>query len=564
MEVEDFRKISPKLSDPAVSLPAYGYVQHQKNGAPMKFDPYAITDKLQATILSYVSKPPQIGSQVAFLVLLGYRQGGKSTVAEIAMYPPTAYTPAHDHVCLADTNDRAEYLHKRVHYTHQRWPEAIRVPTVSSRESRQLTFDQKIGGKMRILSMQQSAVGIGESPDSFHWSEVGFCDYADDQWTMMLPATVNRDHCRGMLECTPTPADAGGTPFWKDITSDAKYGRGRWIYAFFPFWDGKLNRRPWVAGTSIEQDEYRLLNKYGKLGLTLENLAFRRFMCETDPRIRRNPDLFGVFYPFDDVSCWHATQKGVIASAILQKFVDQESVPWRGPYMEYEAPIPDAQYAIGVDPSGFGVRDHASFQVGKVYDDELTQVACFSNNIADPIAVARKLIEVGTRYNNALIVVEANGVGAAILALLIQAGYTRVYYSDANKPGWPAGEQRNDTSLSYLVDSLLDVMVLHDEDTISQLGSYKNDKKIETSAATELLREGKISRGRRERHHWDKVSALIMMCVGARDLPRRHRPTSRIIKVAQQFTALPYEAQQEYFKRVEQQVKHVRRYRRRK
>lgn len=554
MSIDDLIRLAPRLRDPRLSLPAYGYVQNQKDGTPIRFDPYAITEQLQATVVSYFAQPPIINGQTAFLALLGYRQGGKSTTAEIAAYPLTAYTPGHDHVCIADRNDRAGYLHKRVHYTHTRWPEAIRVPTERSREVMQLTFDRNVGGKMRILSMQQSAVGIGESPDSVHWSEVGFADYAEDQWTLMLPAVINRDHCRFIAECTPTPSDAGGTAFWQDMCRDAQQRKGRWVYAFFPFWDGKLNRRNWERGQSLDNEEIRLLEKYGTKGLTYENLAFRRLMIDSDPQIRRNNDLFGLFYPFDDLSCWISSSSGVIHSTLLKRHADFADVDWVGPYMEYEEPEANAIYRIGVDPSGFGVRDHAAFQVLKVYDGEWTQVACYSDNISNPVQVARKLIDVATKYNNALIVIEANGVGAAIIALLLQAGYDHLYYSAARTPGWTSGTTANETAFGWLIDALMDTLILKDKDTVGQLASYKNDKRIETAVVTELLRNGRPARGRRERHHWDKVSALIMAIVGARDAPRRRKinaADSEVVIKKFLYREMTYSRQQEYVKQVE-------------
>ena len=68
----------------------------------------------------------------------------------------------------------------------------------------------------------------------------------------------------------------------------------------------------------------------------------------------------------------------------------------------------------------------------------------------------------------------------------------------------------------------MDYMVLNDEDTVGQLGSYREDKSTERSASSELL--GSATKGkRRDRHHWDKVSALQLACVVARAAPRRYR-----------------------------------------
>ena len=79
--------------------------------------------------------------------------------------------------------------------------------------------------------------------------------------------------------------------------------------------------------------------------------------------------------------------------------------------------------------------------------------------------------------------------------------------------------------LSYLQDALRDELVLHDEDTVGQLGSYREDKTVERSAASEILHSGKPNR-RRERHHWDKISALQIACLAARFAPRRYKKST--------------------------------------
>ena len=183
------------LADPSISLLAYGSVHDQATGQTVRYDPYKITNKLQATLLAYYSTPPvsDIG-QNKWLCLLGYRQAGKSLTAELAAYVKTAYNVGWDHVCIADTRSRAEYLHQRVHFCHNNWNEAIRSRTVPNREVRQMTFDSQVGGKMRVMSGESGAVGIGQSPDSFHASECPYWADAGAQFTLIYPSMINRDH----------------------------------------------------------------------------------------------------------------------------------------------------------------------------------------------------------------------------------------------------------------------------------------------------------------------------------------------------------------------------------
>tara|TARA_Y100001938_G_scaffold96062_1_gene131477 strand:- start:5128 stop:5793 length:666 start_codon:yes stop_codon:yes gene_type:complete len=179
---------------------------------------------------------------------------------------------------------------------------------------------------------------------------------------------------------------------------------------------------------------------------------------------------------------------------------------------------------MGVDPAGYAARDHAAFQVLKIYDGEWTQVATYGG-VTDPVLFAKKIASIGRKYNNALVAVESNGVGVATLALLEDMGYPNLYYERAYKPGIAATSKSLAQMLSYLQDALRDELILHDEDTVGQLGSYREDKSVERSATSEILHSGKANR-RRERHHWDKISALQLACMAARYAPRRYKKRS--------------------------------------
>tara|TARA_R100000482_G_C5131909_1_gene152557 strand:- start:4366 stop:5094 length:729 start_codon:yes stop_codon:yes gene_type:complete len=190
--------------------------------------------------------------------------------------------------------------------------------------------------------------------------------------------------------------------------------------------------------------------------------------------------------------------------------------------MEYEQPEADARYVMGVDPCGHAARDHASFQVLKVYNGEWTQVATYADH-SDPVIFTKALAKTAKKYNNALIVVESNGVGQSILALLRDWGYSNIFYEKLKRPGFTTTAKSIDECMGWLTDALIDDLILRDQGTVEQLLSYRNDKRIEENPNSEIARGG-ASRRRRERHHWDKVSALIMAVVGARALPRRSKP----------------------------------------
>lgn len=512
------------LATPRVSLPAMGHVIDQKTGKTLRFNPHAITHKLQETILSYVSDAPrtEIG-QTHWLALLGYRQAGKSLTAELGGYPHAAYRAGWDHACIADRKERAEYLHQRLHVCHKNWPAEFRSPTRASNEVRQLTFEN--GSRMRVLSGESGAVGIGQSPDFFHGSELPYWTDAGGQMSLIIPSMINRDHGLMVLESTPAPMDEPSAEWWRDHYFEAKKGVGRWLSAFFPFWDGKLNQRPWPKGAQPDLEELRLLERYGPSGLGYEHLAFRRELMQSDRQIRRNPDLFGVYYPFDDSSCWLASSSGVIHRSILERHRKRALTPWEGRadtfhYVEYEPPDAGAVYLVCVDPVGWGARDHGSFHVLKCYVGEWTQVAVGSG-ITDPVDLANAVEKAHLRYGGARIAVERNGPGEGFLGMLIQKGIRNIHYDDKAKPGvWKHSDSE---MLAQLIDALRDELVLNDQDTLDQLLSYKNDKVVEKSVKAEIMASRRRDK-RRGRHHWDKVSALAVGVIAARGMPRRYKP----------------------------------------
>jgi len=534
------------LRSPAHALPAFGEVHDQKTGRFVKYNPLGITSLLQKAVLDYMSAPPRLATgETKFFTLLGYRQAGKSLTTEYAAYCKAAYIPGWDHVCIADNRDRADYLHKRVHHLHQRWPKQLRSKTLATRESRQLTFDPLQGGKMRVLSAESGAVGVGQSPDSFHASECHLWSDFDGSMFLINPSLINRQEALVVFEATPWERNCA----WHEHYTMAKQGSGRHEAHFFPFWDGALNRRPVTPDFQPTNEEIGLLNRYKHLGLQEENLVFRRFIMDTDPEIRRNPEMFGVMYPFDDLSCWIASANSAIPEHALKKHLVRELRPWNGPYQEYEPPQEGAIYAIGVDPAGYAARDHAAFQVLKCWRGEWTQVACFADHV-DPLKFTNELMRVGKRYNKALMAVESNGVGQAVLSLLQERGYPNVYHEGRMRPGFTSTSKSLDEATGWLVDSLLDTLVFNDHDTVQQLQTYKNDKRVEESASAEILR-GASSGRRRDRHHWDKVSALLMAIVAARYLPRRDKPgapirDSNIVM----FTGMSYDDQEKYRQRL--------------
>lgn len=541
--------IAKALAKPAISLPRYGKIVDLQTSQIEVFDSTRLTYKCQDTIVGYMSDPPltDTGETVWVCVLKG-RQTGGSTTGALCLYPPVAYQPGVNAGIIADRKKRADYLFDRINLCDKYWPDDIRTPRENTNETRALTTED--GSKLIVMSAESEAVGIGLSLDYLMGSELPFWTDAGTQLSMIQPAMMNRLQSRLMLESTPAPLSEPSGQWWMDHWADAVRAKGRFRGAFFPFWDSKANVRPWPKGSAVTVEELRLLERFGKTdqwghpGLTLENLAFRRWVMDSDAKIRRNPDLFGVFYPFDDVSCWIAQGLGVVPVYALDRHLQHDLHPEEEDYTEFRPPNPDAVYVIGVDPSGYG-RDHAAFQVIEVWDDEWVQVASYGA-VTDPNIFAQKLFDTGIRYNKAKICIERNGPGVAQTALLRHMKYPNLHYDGWGKPGVHKSNQEE--WLSLLVDALLDKLTLLGRDTVMQTKGYRHDRMNERTMKAEILRPGNA--GRRARHHWDKVSALMVACAVAPSAPRRYKRVEKPGNVLL-FQEMTWDQHVEYIKKVE-------------
>ena len=112
--------------------------------------------------------------------------------------------------------------------------------------------------------------------------------------------------------------------------------------------------------------------------------------------------------------------------------------------------------------------------------------------------------------------------------------------------------------MAAMIDALMDRLVLKDAETVEQLRSYRRDKELEDSEKFKLLKPGKVGRGRRSKHHWDRISALLWACLIAREAPSRYKPKTDQQIAEEKNTlsntmSLPFdewtaEQQQEYYK----------------
>lgn len=557
----DLRKVL--LNDLAASLKAYGTIQDQATGQIIRYDPSRIAPEYALPMLAWLTAPSKTPEgHNKWMVACSSRQIGKSVTLALALYLKTAFNPGTRGGIITDKQERSDELFKAIRDCHNNWPASIRPRTSKNSERFQLSFVDELNrplGSLQTYSARSDNLGIGRSWDFTMMSETPFWPDAGATWYALRPALTNRAEAMVGFESTPAPMAEPSAEWYRDLCHEAQGGHGRYDFTFCPYYKSRLNERQWVKGWQVTDQELTQLRRFGPRGdqpvsapgapyLTLENLAFRRRTLEEDPYIRRDPQLFEVFYPVDMISCWQHKGTGALPQHAISAIADQIRVPW-SPDSEglqvFTTPYSGAQYVIGVDPAGFGAGDCSSFVVLEVWHDRWEEVAEYSSREADPQTVARIILDTARYFNDSTVVVESNGVGAGVLSLLdmAQRNYValpnalgdmeeysmkRLYYAAWNKPGISSTKKANAQNMGILIDAMTSGRLLvRGELLFEQMCTYRRDKEVAPTESFQLKNPGERARGTRDKHHWDRVSALMWACRAAEELPMRIDPRTR-------------------------------------
>lgn len=160
----------------------------------------------------------------------------------------------------------------------------------------------------------------------------------------------------------------------------------------------------------------------------------------------------------------------------------QFNVAPHSPLTIYEHPEPDERFVIGIDTGG-GVG--LDYTVGNVMGCRIPfeQKAIWRSNTIRPAPAAEELAKLGWYYNNALLAVESNTIGAGLLSCLIDTHkYQHIYRkeeqldSDPNisdKFGWAATQTGKHLFITEFQQVLREgSVILHDKTTIEEFCNY--------------------------------------------------------------------------------------------
>lgn len=288
----------------------------------------------------------------------------------------------------------------------------------------QMTFP-KLDSQFRIASASERNAGRGLTVHNLHCSELA-------RWTGNAAETL-----AGLRA-----ALAPGGELVLESTPNGAYGcfHSEWQLAeangvtrhFFPWWFEPTYVGAAVTDLSDEEDEL-----IAREGLSLEQVGFRRDLC------RRFGAMRAQEFAEDAVSCFRVSGSCFFDTPALEARLGSLQPAWEfrrnSGLQVWLPPVPGRRYIVAADPAGGGsAGDFAGLQV----IDRTTGIQCAELQARlSPRDLARVAADLAREFNGALLVVERNNHGSAVLAYLEKemagsAAPVTLYEGADRMPGW--------------------------------------------------------------------------------------------------------------------------------
>jgi hypothetical protein len=361
-------------------------------------------------------------------IVLKARQMGISTWVAARFFLSTITRPGTLTVQVAHTQEAAEEIFRMVHRFVDNLPPDLQGGALRRSKSnrRQLVFPG-LDSEYRVETAGDANAGRGLTIQNLHCSEVARWGANAPEALASLRAAVPPG---GEIVLESTPNGMGGC-FYREWQKAEETG---YVRHFFPWWmdagyrvDGGL-RQELLEG-ELSGEERRLM---GSAGLTRAQIAFRR-QVQRDFGERAAEE-----FAEDPATCFLASGAAVFDTAKIDARMHELVEPLErrenGRILVWLPAARERKYILGVDPAGGGVGgDYACVQVV----DRASGLQCAElYGHYTPEELAAQAARLGREYNGALLVVERNNHGHAVLAMLERVEEYEPLYRNPRYAGW--------------------------------------------------------------------------------------------------------------------------------
>jgi len=379
-------------------------------------------------------------------IILKSRQVGMTTYIAARFFLSTIFQPGTITLQVAHSQELAQQIFRIVQrfFAHlgpkmRQWlaPGIINV--------RELAFE-RLDSRYLVDTAGNKNVGRGLTVNNLHASEVALWP-GDAQETMAaLLAAVPPG---GAVDIESTPNGMGGYFYseWRRAPSREGYQPH-----FFPWWIEREYRLPLIAGEPLEpfsEEETELIAKYG---LRKEQILFRRRLHTTlGSRAIQE-------FAENDTECFLRSSRPVFEIALIEARLRQvgeaHQSELNGALQVWLDPEPGRHYILGADVAeGISGGDYSAAEV----IDAETGLQCAEIQVQWPIQrFAEEVARLGHHYNRALLAIERNNHGHAVLnALQHHLEYSPIYrhrdaIDGAMKAGWPMNAKTKPEAVTAL------------------------------------------------------------------------------------------------------------------
>jgi hypothetical protein len=517
-------KLDRYARDPEAFIEECLWVRHIDGG---KLVPFKLTVGQRIVVRKIRWKLRQ-GLPVRAIVLKSRRQKISSLCQALAYWYTSTRAYVEGLTC-ADKNELTEEIFERGVKTFYDYDERKRIgvrPLTESSSKRELKFgnpdkrsrDEHPGlqSVLVVTSAESKEPGRGGTKHFIHGSEASYWPEDPPPWQAMGIALSNAPGTIAVLEATAN----GSGGFFYDTWKAARRGENEWFTVFLPWWLDPENvlavsaeeKLGWEWIRTEEDDEEAYAKKWR---LSLEQAKWRRQVIASPKCYRPGQSRYDVFrqeYPACEEEAWLAAgrnffipgkvdawekdpERGIRKPMLTARVVNDGDplddrgpgritrvVPVLEPDVDGELAVwkpydPLEEYLVVADPAeGIPGRDESC--IGVLARNDFEFVSIYRTTSLSTRELAHIIALLGWFYDRAMVVVEANNHGGAVLQELLRIMYPKLWYhrdvtkpgeTPSEKPGWVQSYALRMHALKLLeAESRQPFLSIHDRDFFDQ------------------------------------------------------------------------------------------------
>ena len=349
-------------------------------------------------------------------IVIKYRQGGVSTFWLLWWLDEAIWTENATVAIIAHKQEAIGYLFEIIRLAHETMPDEFR-PRVGSDSVRELSFPDNRSKIMVSLEVRSTAL------TALHISE--WCLSADAKVQASKGAVPPFGHISG----ESTGNGIGGDGY--ETYMEARDGSNGYACLFVPWYIQREYRIPVEPGVIVWTEEEKRFAAAARAawGIRIDDdqIAFRR------QKRKDLKSLFGSEFPETEDDAFLASGSPFFNNIKLKALLDEEIAAKEPPVREtldftvWREPVKGHRYAAGGDPADEG----PDYAVLKILDLTAKEEVFRYRVRVSATRFAEVCDEWGRFYNNALLGVEENNMGIAVLTKLDEVlRYPNLYVRD--------------------------------------------------------------------------------------------------------------------------------------